>query len=330
MGIALTTPLSVYSWKVMRSIDSKTELDFVRCQATKMKTMTSTPDQKPDFLFANCEQCQGIVRIPITVRPESSVSCPHCNQQFKLANVLAQQVPEVQLIDGLPESLTSAASVEEPEFNKGTEKQDGKFIVPPQLAAGIRKRRRRRRSSSEKSSSSRAQASTPPSGTSSNHTDRPLSEAEESKIARREEHARQKRDKLEQQRKAAAKRQAAAEQGHDPNQRRESSGSRESSSSRQSSKRSPVVEALKIAVGGMVAIPIAYLLLMWVFSRDPLSLKDSIGAVAPSLLPPAFKFEDESDETPKASDNKGVDVFDSLPVPETDPDDIDSQLIDLG
>ena len=160
-----------------------------------------------------------------------------------------------------------------------------------------------------------------------NGTAQPLSEAEESRIERREERAKMEREKLEQQRKGAAQRQQT-------NKERDFSGGRRSSSSskRRSSKKSPVLEALKIGIGGLLAIPIAYLLLMWVFSRDPLSLSKSIESFAPALVPPAFKFEGDVDESPKPEMNDELNRSDSTPesisVPDSDFN-IDSELMEF-
>ncbi len=278
-----------------------------------MKSMTSTSDQKPEFLFANCEQCHGIIRIPITVRPDSSVSCPHCENQFQLSSVLDQQVPEIQMLDG-SSPPTHNITVKDVEIDTGTaiKQQDGKFVVPSQLAAGIKKRKRRRR----KSSSERSAEPVSP----ANGSTRQLSEADELRIARREDRTNRERDKLQQQRNASA----ARARGELPK------GPARGSSRRKSSKRSPVIEVFKIAVGGMLAIPIAYLLLMWMFSRDPLSLAPTIYDYAPGLVPGALVL-DESDpvEIPAIGD---TDEFnsDSLPIPDTDPDDIDSGMIDFN
>ena len=81
--------------------------------------------------------------------------------------------------------------------------------------------------------------------------------------------------------------------------------------------------------GGLLAAPIAYLLLMWVFSRAPLNLVPTISSYAPILVPEALTFE--GDETkPMLDDGSSKDPRRGLPVPETDPDDIDPLQIDLG
>ncbi|WP_148618853.1 hypothetical protein [Mariniblastus fucicola] len=279
-------------------------------------------DNKTKFFFANCKQCEGIIRIPITIRPDSAVSCPHCSIQFDLVAFL-DQIPEVTIVDG--PSVGSIAerdseSADSFQIDTGAAEQlDGKFVVPPQLASGIRKRRRRRRKSSSQSSS-RDQSTN---GTPVN-ANRQLSEAEELQLERRAERAKREREKLQQQREAAALR----------NVNLRKPGSRSSSSSRNAQpKRSPAIEVLKIVIGGMFAAPIAYLLLLWVFSRDPLGLVPTINSYAPILVPdglvlekdePKFKLDDsEADSNFSADpDSEFEDGLLDLPIPNTDPDDI--------
>lgn len=253
-----------------------------------MATMNPSSDKKPEYLFANCTQCEGIIRIPITVRPDSTLVCPHCNDQVKLDIVLAQQVPEVKYADGTPPSATESSSDSDElesiqiETEGATAQQDGKFVVPPQLAAGIKKRRRRKRSSESRSKSRE-----------SSKSDGKLSEAEEIRRARRDEHQKREREK----KKLEIERANAPIAVPRPT-------SRKSSSRHNTPKRSPVVEALKVIAGGLLAIPIAYLLLMWVFSRDPLGLAPSIHSAAPYLVPDAMiAVEEESgiSSTPDAS-----------------------------
>ena len=247
-------------------------------------TMSSTSDKKTNFFFANCMKCEGIIRIPITIRPDSSVSCPHCKSQFDLIAFL-DQIPEADVTEGNSSSTQVNSDSDSGEFKieTGAEQVNGKFVVPAQLAAGMRKRRRRRRrSSSSESAATEGSVPSPVTSPSSKpDPNRQLSEAEELKIARRENRAEREREKLKQQREAAAARVNAG-------QRNRSSRPR-----RQEAKRSPMMEAFKIIVGGLMAAPIAYLLLMWVFSRDPLGLVPQINNYAPILVPPRLEPQEE-------------------------------------
>ena len=274
--------------------------------------MSSTSDRKSKHFFANCVSCDGIVRVPIAIRPNSDVNCPHCGARCEFGD-LTDQIPEVQVIvddDSSPES--------EFQIDESIEQQDGKFVVPPQLAAGIKKRRRRRRRSSSSSSSSASSSSSPSSSASEPSQQatpvvapKQLTEAEENKQHRKEERIERKREEFQQKRQSAA----------NPAPRRPRRPS--------SPKRNPVAEALRVAIGGALAAPIAYLLLMWVFSRDPLHLVPTINSFAPILVPDKLVLDDDevndapkarrggSDlETDEADETETDDFFKGLPEPE--------------
>jgi len=80
----------------------------------------------------------------------------------------------------------------------------------------------------------------------------------------------------------------------------ESSSSRSRSSrSRKKSKKkaSPFVEFLKIILGGILALPIAQLVLWWGFSLDPLKLAPAVYEYAAVLVPPTLRpAEDVSED----------------------------------
>ena len=270
-------------------------------------TITSMSEKTTNFFFANCMKCEGIIRIPITIRPDSSVSCPHCSSQFDLIDFL-DQIPAADITEGgTGENQSDSDSGEfKIETESGAEKVNGKYVVPAQLAAGMRKRRRRRR---RRSSSESAPEGSVPSPTTTSTTTEParqLSEAEELKIARREDRAQRERDKLKQQREAAAERENIRQRGGVSRRRRPAV------------KRNPVMEAFKIIIGGLLAAPIAYLLLMWVFSRDPLGLAPQINNYAPMLVPPIFEPQEDG-LVPSAGSNE-ADPSDLLSDSDSDSD----------
>ncbi len=95
-------------------------------------------------------------------------------------------------------------------------------------------------------------------------------------------------------------------------------------------------ETTKILIGGLLAFPIAYLLVFWVFQQDPLNLGPAISRVAPFAVPAklrgpeleeseAVKGEDEAAAAKKKQD---LDILldseqeNSLPIPDVDPDKI--------
>jgi len=268
-----------------------------------MIPMSSASDKKSNFFFANCLHCEGIIRVPIKVRADSIVNCPHCDSRFQLTDFM-DQIPEVQVNSGLEFNGNGALSTDEFQIEtaSGTEQQDGKFVVPPQLAAGIKKRRRRRRRSSESAeSATRADAN------------QQISEAEEHRRNRRDERAQKEREKIQLQRENAAV-------TVDPHKRRTRPAA---------PKRNPILEGIKILLGGLLAAPIAYLLLMWLFSKDPLGLSPTIYNYAPLLVPESLIFDDLESGPSIEGSGESVDSLRGLPIPETDPDDVDPLKVDL-
>ncbi len=74
---------------------------------------------------------------------------------------------------------------------------------------------------------------------------------------------------------------------------------------------------VKVIVGAVLAIPIAYLLVLWVFNQDPLNLGPQIGNVVPMLVPDRFRKEIED-----ISDTEGLDPSTNLDNPVVTEDDI--------
>lgn len=97
-------------------------------------------------------------------------------------------------------------------------------------------------------------------------------------------------------------------------------------SRRSTAKKNPVVEIMKVVFGGILAVPIAYLLVLWVFRQDPLSVGPRIGNVAPFLIPETLRKDGESNngdsnDSDKTADDKNEnDDNDSLAIPRLDPD----------
>ena len=59
-----------------------------------------------------------------------------------------------------------------------------------------------------------------------------------------------------------------------------------------------------------MAIPIAYLLVLWVFKQDPLDVAPKIYKTAPYLVPAAFQIDEE--ESSDSDDDAEGDVTDGL------------------
>ena len=67
-------------------------------------------------------------------------------------------------------------------------------------------------------------------------------------------------------------------------------------------KRGGFPEVLKIALGGFLAIPIAYLLIMWIFNKDPLNVAPSIGKTIPFVVPESLRAEKDPNEPETTGD----------------------------
>lgn len=95
--------------------------------------------------------------------------------------------------------------------------------------------------------------------------------------------------------------------------RRENSGRRASREDRRSRKRSrsgrnsqhslrgqtrvsksgknPTVEFIKVVLGGLMAIPIAYAIVLWAFNKDPLNVGPQISEYVPFVVPADFQVD---------------------------------------
>ncbi len=71
-------------------------------------------------------------------------------------------------------------------------------------------------------------------------------------------------------------------------------------------KKSGPGEILKIILGGLAAIPVAQLVLWWVFAADPLNMAPKVFDVFPAIVPPALApadvLGDEADDDEKLQD----------------------------
>jgi hypothetical protein len=236
---------------------------------------SSSKNYAESMILGNCLSCQGLVRVPSRAPANSIVRCPHCSESYRLAQILDQAVPELELVQQETEP-------EVPRVDRLTIGERETFVVPSQLSKGAKRSRHRRSSSSGSSERSRSSGG---------------SESADSSTRSRE---------------------AAVP----------SNFSRRSSFSTSRSKapiRNPALEMVKVVVGGLLAIPIAYLLVLWLFGQDPLDVGPSISNIAPFLVPEKYNEENEnvspklesSDES-ETDQNSGID--DSVAVPPLDPD----------
>ena len=59
--------------------------------------------------------------------------------------------------------------------------------------------------------------------------------------------------------------------------------------------KSPAIEFVKVVVGGLMSIPIAYAIVLWAFNKDPLNVGPQISRYAPVVIPADFQVDLKSD-----------------------------------
>lgn len=240
---------------------------------------TSSGSSAP--IIGNCIQCQGMVRIPAKTTPKAEVRCPHCGHTFALLAILERLVPELEVVE-------SESSIERPVIDTEVKKENGKFVVPSQLSKGARRGYRRGGSSreSEKESSSNSKPNLGLSDeiklaeVTESENGVAISEKPSRALSPRESKTRDRRDR-------------------ERNQSRRRSKSRATPSS-------PLVEAIKVVLGAVLAIPIAYLLVFWIFRADPLDVGPSLSKSVPFLVPAQFRGPSTTDQENNSTESKPI------------------------
>jgi len=267
--------------------------------------MDKTNIQSVSTIVANCIVCEGLVRVPATARANSIVRCPHCLGSFALSQLLDQSIPELEVVDEVGDEMGELPEKIIPVVDRvsvrpsGDDRPREKFVVPHQLSAGAkRKRRHRRRSGSSTSSEveERSVYKREP-GIRSNGSERFNAPSAHNQTAS-DDTSIAANETIKQPRRVPAE---AARRS-----------SRRQSSSRHYEEPNAVVEFLKIAFGGLFAFPIAYLLVLWIFSQDPLGLGPYVSKVAPWAIPINLRGIEDAEANP-ASDQ----VTSELTLPAT-------------
>ena len=231
----------------------------------------------PAPIIGNCLSCQGMVRIPANSSVKAEVRCPHCDNKFPLAEILEQAVPALEVVES------------EPVIDTGDGEQP-KFVIPSQLVKGAKHRRGRR---SRRSRESFQQIEMP----SGDH-----------------EPGKQGGSKFSTGNGATMLADIPSLTTVDANEDRSKSSRRDRESSSRSKRgrrsrkakeqASPWVEVVKIVLGALLAIPIAYLLVFWVFRLDPFQVGPTVSKVAPFLVPAEFHAEVEPEGLAVDSDDE--------------------------
>ena len=319
---------------------------------------SAQPPNPSSTIVGNCIACSGLVRVPANANANASVRCPHCQQTFALMKLLESAVPEVEIIQQPSPNVPTPTPTAKPELyidrTAETGKDaSGKFVVPSQLAKGARRRKSSRSksgSSKSRSSSSRRNESDessqqsrgwqpyreashgePDQTVASNHRSEPLyggtshtssqpdyasTESSQGYQQSRENRASSRSSKSveDQPHRSTRHRDYRAARGHLTD---DSSGN----------------DFLRIFAGASLALPIAYLIVMWVFVQDPLGIAEGLGSRVPFLVPAALRAKADSDKTPAATDSELASFEDIEQLPDSEDIDFgdnDSEILNIG
>ena len=73
----------------------------------------------------------------------------------------------------------------------------------------------------------------------------------------------------------------------------------------------PAAGVLKIIAGAFLALPIAYLIVMWVFGLDPLGFGKNVGESMPFVVPSSLRADDDSDSPSDDDDSLSPEAIDT-------------------
>ena len=239
----------------------------------------------PQYVIGHCLSCSSPVKVPTNASPEKKAKCPNCQTVFPLRDILDQFVPMLEIIgDDDSESLrpnnddTPIVDQIRDYSNVADNKPRDKFVVPNQLAAGAKRKRRRR---SRESSSDRTGSDRSSSSSSSNRSGSDRSSSSRSTSGSARSNSSPSRSPSRPSSVSTAPAARAVRPSRSP--------------------RSSVFESLKVVAGSLIALPIAYSILFYVFTRDPLHVAPILTEIAPALVPTAYQ-ELPEEKKPKVLD----------------------------
>ena len=304
--------------------------------------MAGTKPEHP-MILGNCISCNGLMRVPVTTDVTHVARCPHCEIRFPVQQLIASAIPAAEIIEGVvSEEITPIVDRVRDQTADDLDKPRTKFEVPKQIRDGAKHRRRRRRRSrgsderkdqaiKEKGRPSNSEGSSTSSDTlraKINAATVPLASTQSSVSAESADVGVINEVPIPS--TSSSQSHATRNESVSESSSRSRSSSRSSegrSSSRRSSARqddetsdNPALEWLKIALGGMLALPLAYLGLMWIAGLDPFGMANQIHGVAPILVPSSMIDEDVLPVT--REDEIESDEAEGLPMPSIDPDEI--------
>ncbi len=295
--------------------------------------------QNKDFIVGNCPGCEKYVRVPTHANPSVIVKCPLCSESFPLAVLIEDVVPSVEIVADQPviakgssTSRKSINAIDTPDlfhvknsqvYEPITEKKNGRFVVPQQLAKGTKKKKRRRRSSSSNGNSA---AFTPTTTAAPSINSDDLTSKMSAMAAAAEQ---------------ASKRKSSGDQSESNGSSRPSKRTGSSTRSRSTRTpatvfdggRNPIVELILIAVAVFFAVPVLQVMVWWLFGADPLGLAPGVSKVAPLIVPITLtEIDDQANNNTAVVENTNAKsrikivnlnenrTLQPLPTPNLDPD----------
>ena len=299
------------------------------------------PPTPNSLIVGNCIACSGLVRVSTTASANADVRCPHCQETFPLIRLLESAAPEVEVVEPqAPPVKKQTQKLYIDQTTETTKDAAGKFVVPSQLAKGAR----RRKSSRSRSDGSRSRSSSSSSETerSSRHRSDSRSHGDARPSSRRKPSPQEQLDErvdetsrktrhpenesrnapppgiesLDREPEPLVQPRGSSDHSELPLSSHRSTRHRDARAAEAHNAQSnPAADFFKMLVGACLALPIAYLIVMWVFSQDPLGIGRGLGEKLPFLVPTALRADAEYDadndnDTPVATDQGFLDFGD--------------------
>lgn len=229
-------------------------------------------------LVTSCPQCNSLVGLPSVLSLDATVRCPVCNHKYTLRSRLPQAIPPLELVVGKDDLDDDS------EPDGGTIDPTAKLQVNEILRKNAKLNRRRKRRGSSRAERNVSAENAPAEtrdvfrGETTGYADFQaavagtlIEESPETAGQAGWESAPNAGLKTAGDLAAYERKQAGSRSRH-----------RRSSSSRQSQQ---WAELVKIALGAVLALPVAQLIIWWGLSIDPLKLAPSVVKYVPFVVP---------------------------------------------
>ncbi len=268
------------------------------------------------------------------LKPSHTVECPHCGHQFQLNQMNDLAVPELKVVEGDAHStgqtstLVGGAAI--PIVDRDLYDEQGnarkKYKVPPQLAKGAKRGRNRSRRKLNARFEPRIEPSVETNADISKaHDVKAEKDSKTGQIGQQPwlpadssdsipEFTRQSGLAIDSQ----ADRANLRDPQHPSRHLHRSTTNRRRRRRPSSSSSSGLMETIKVVLGGLLAVPLAYLIVMWFLGQDPLRIAPSIQHYVPFAVPPKMRIEPNRDVNPVSESEDSS--SDALPQDESESD----------